>query len=127
MARVLVRVDDPLGLIQPNPSCKPLLLGEYVHVDIEGRVLEDVVALSRDALRDGNRVWIATPEDTLDIRPVDVAWRDAHMVYLGGGIAAGEKIILSDISTPIQGMEVRIADKKNHPDQETMKGSSTRS
>jgi hypothetical protein len=96
-------------------------------VDIEGRVLEDVVALSRDALRDGNRVWIATPEDTLDIRPVDVAWRDAHMVYLGGGIAAGEKIILSDISTPIQGMEVRIADKKNHPDQETMKGSSTRS
>jgi len=127
MARVLVQVTDPLGLNQPNPSRKPLLLGEYVHVDIEGRVLEDVVALSRDALRDGNRVWIATPEDTLDIRPVDVVWRDAHMVYLGGGIAAGEKIILSDISTPIQGMEVRIADKKNHPDQETMKGSSTRS
>jgi RND family efflux transporter MFP subunit len=127
MARILVQVDDPLGLNKPDPSCKPLLLGEYVHVAIEGRELENVVAISRDVLRDGNRIWIATPDDTLDIRSVDIVWRDAHTVYIAGGVRPGERIILSDISAPIQGMEVRIADKKNHPDQETMKGSSTRS
>jgi len=110
MARVLVRVDDPLLLTRPDSSLLPLLLGEYVEVDIQGRVLDEVVAIPRDGLHEGNTVRIATGKNTLDIRPVEVAWRDARDVYLAGGVQPGERIILSDIAAPVQGMEVRLAD-----------------
>ncbi|WP_462325050.1 efflux RND transporter periplasmic adaptor subunit [Desulfoplanes sp.] len=109
MARVVVRIDDPLLLNRPESSLLPLLLGEYVEVDIQGRSLDNVVAIPRDGLHGGNAVWIATAKNTLDIRPVDVAWRDAQEVYLADGVQPGERIILSDIAAPVQGMEVRLA------------------
>ncbi|GAU07668.1 efflux RND transporter periplasmic adaptor subunit [Desulfoplanes formicivorans] len=127
MARVLVRVDDPLFLKENDPSQVPLLLGEYVHVDILGRVLEHVVAIPRDALRDGNTIWIATRKNTLDIRSVEIVWRDAHVVYLAGGVQDGEQIILSDIAAPVQGMEVRIADEVSGAATGTIKGSAKNS
>jgi multidrug efflux pump subunit AcrA (membrane-fusion protein) len=127
MARVLVRVDDPLFLKENDPSLVPLLLGEYVHVDIQGRVLDHVVAIPRDALRDGNTIWIATSENTLDIRPADIVWRDAHVAYLGGGVQEGERIIISDIAAPVQNMDIRIADEASGSAGDTSKGSAKNS
>ncbi len=109
MARVLVRVEDPLLLQKTNTSELPLLLGEYVHVALHGRVLEHVAAIPRDALRDGDTIWIADQDNTLAIRSVHSVWRDAHTVYLEEGIQEGERVIVSDIPAPIQGMAVRLA------------------
>ncbi len=108
MARILVRVEDPLLLKQKESSALPLLLGEYVRVDIAGRVLEHVAAIPRDALRDGDTVWVAKQDDTLDIRPVQIVWKDEQVVYLSDGIVSGDRIILSDIAAPVAGMALQV-------------------
>jgi virulence-associated protein VagC len=83
-------------------------LGEYVRVAISGRELTQVVAIPRDALRDGNTVWIVKKDHTLDIRPVEIAWRDERVVYLSKGVVADDLIVLSDLAAPIAGMPLTV-------------------
>ena len=106
MARVLIEVKDPLALNPENAGKKPLLLGEYVQADIDGSVLEKVFSIPRNALRENAQVWLATSTNTLAFRPVEVLWRDAARVLVGGGLTAGQKLITSDITAPIPGMDV---------------------
>lgn len=115
MARLLVTVSDPLGLKSSSPKSVPLLIGSYVHVDIEGRELDDVVAISRSALRDGQRVWLMNDRGELVIREVDIAWRDRDTVLVQAGLAEGERLVTSDIATPIAGMPLREQGAQSRP------------
>jgi hypothetical protein len=107
MARALVTVRDPLGLESPSTKRVPLLIGSYVHVDIQGRELDDVAAIPRSALRDGQRVWLMGDRDKLVFRNVEIVWRDRDTVFIGGGLTAGERIVMSDIAAPVEGMALR--------------------
>ncbi len=118
MARVLVLVKDPLDLKTNEAERPPLLLGEYVKVEIEGRRLENVFSIPRIALRDNENVWIADNDGKLSIRNVDVLWRDMHTVLLRDGIKQGERVIVSDLATPVNGMTVLVkkaSEKVNKP------------
>ena len=106
MARLLVEVDDPLCLKPENKEHQPLLLGEYVRVEISGRELQAVYAIPRNALRENRQIWIATREGTLDIREVDVLWRGAEEVLIRDGLSDGDQLIVSDMTAPVQGMDV---------------------
>lgn len=110
MARLLVSIKDPLDLSNPASDRPPLLIGEYVQVEIQGRELFDVFRIPRSALRDGARVWIAAPDDTLAIREVEPLWRDADTVLLRDGLQIGDRLILSDIAAPVAGMPLRVSD-----------------
>ena len=111
MAQVLVAVDDPLGLGAGDGGDRapgtPLLIAAYVHVDIEGVELRDVVVVSRKHLRDADHVWIQQDNNALDIRPVRVAYRGADHVLLSGGVAPGERVVVTDLSAPVAGMGLR--------------------
>ena len=48
-------------------------------------------------------------EYTLDIRSVIVTWKDTQTAYISSGIKEGELIITSPISSPIQGLNVRLS------------------
>jgi RND family efflux transporter MFP subunit len=112
MARLLIEVRDPLALRAENSGAKPLLLGEYIRAEVEGTELHEVYTIPRSALRENDTIWIAA-DGKLDIRPVEVLWRDADLVMVRDGIAAGEKLITSDLTAPIQGMDVATGEKKN--------------
>ena len=75
MAQLLLAVDNPLD-VDPNVAEKalPLLLGMRVEVSIEGVALDKVALVPREALRMGKSVWIVGPEETLQHKPVTVAW-----------------------------------------------------
>ena len=103
MARVLIAVRDPLN-IEGRPGVKPLLLGSYVSVKIEGNELEDVFAVPRTAFRDNSRVWVLADDGSLDIRTVNPVWRDEESIVIKEGLAPGERIVMSDLSAPVQGM-----------------------
>lgn len=111
MARLLVEVGDPLGLALEDPpeDHMPLLVGAYVRVQMEGRTLDRVFAVPREALRGEKQLWIADSEDTLRIREVDVAWRGRDQVYLSAGVEPGERLITSRLATPVDGMKLRIS------------------
>lgn len=109
MARVLIEVKDPLGLNQKGKTQLPLLIGEYVRLEILGRQLDNVYRIPRTALRDNSRIWVATSEDTLKIREVDVLWRDTQTVLFRDGLEPGDRLIISELPTPVDGMAVQIA------------------
>ncbi|MBW2558871.1 MAG: efflux RND transporter periplasmic adaptor subunit [Deltaproteobacteria bacterium] len=109
MARILIAVKDPLDLKSPENNRPPLLIGEYVRVEIEGPELDGVVALPRSAMREGRSIWIADEDDTLDIRRMDILWRGEETVLIKNSLADGERIIVTDLSTPIQGMKVMVS------------------
>ena len=105
MARILVEVKDPLCLQPENKAGKPLLLGEYVQAEIDGSELTGVYSIPRKAMRENKQIWIAD-RGKLDIREVEVLWRDAQRALIRDGIANGEALIVTDLTTPIHGMDV---------------------
>ncbi len=108
LARLLVEVQDPLNLKSPDLQQPPLLIGEYVRVEIEGRELPDVFRIPRTALRDGANIWVITEDLRLDIRPVETIWRNNQTVFINKGLVDGERLIVSDLSAPVAGIELRI-------------------
>ena len=123
MARLLVAVDDPLGLeSDKEKQTLPLLIGAYVHVGIDGQALDNVLVIPRTAIREGDRVWVMDEDDRLSVREVNIVWRRKDSVLLTNDIAPGERVVTSRIATPIPGMllrtkETEAASRKNEPDE----------
>ena len=90
-----------------NTSKPPLLIGDYVRVAIEGRELDEVYRIPRTAFRENEKVWIAAEDGTLQIRNVETVWRDADAVLIRKGLKVGEKLIVSDLQSPVEGMALR--------------------
>lgn len=111
MARLLIAIKDPLGRHHPDPQRPPLLIGEYVRVEIEGKQLNNVYKIPRTALRDGTWLWIVGPHQKLELRPVKTTWRDAEAVFLKTGLKPGDRLVISDLSTPVAGMPVNVVDE----------------
>ncbi len=109
MARILVEVDDPLGLKSENAGRTKLLLGAYVTVDLVGHEMPDTFLIPRETLHNGDQVWLRRPDKTLEIRPVSVLWKNRDTVVIGEGLAAGEQLITSSLSFASDGMEVTVA------------------
>ncbi|MCB1232416.1 MAG: HlyD family efflux transporter periplasmic adaptor subunit, partial [Verrucomicrobiae bacterium] len=75
MARILVEVEDPLALKTDEGSPRtPLLLGSYVRVDVEAGRLTGVLTIPRDALREGNRLWLVGPDKRIRIAEPEILW-----------------------------------------------------
>ena len=112
MARLLVAIADPLGMHVKEPpqgaAGLPLLLGAYVDVDLFGMTLDDLVEVPRLALRNGDFVYVATADNTLDIRAVEVARRRPDSVLVRAGLRDGERVITSAMPSAVQGMELRV-------------------
>ena len=115
MAQVLVSIADPLELEKPAKGRQPLLLGEYVRVEIEGPELRDVVIVPRDAIREGTRVWIKNAENQLDVRPVEVVLSRKETVLIGQGIRDGEEIITSQVPAAIPGLPLQTVEDRPSP------------
>jgi RND family efflux transporter MFP subunit len=111
MARILVSVDDPLDLrLDPEKSeaaVSPLLLDDYVRVEIYGRTIEGIFNIPRTALHH-NRVWIVKDDGRLDIRDVEIIWKNARTVFIRDGLTENERIVISDIAVPTANMPLKI-------------------
>lgn len=108
MARMLVEVDDPLALKPAHAGQPRLLLGAFLRARIQGRAVEQAVALDPAWLRQGETVWVMNAEDKLETRPVQIAWRGADTVLVSGGLAAGERVVTTPINAAAEGMPLRV-------------------
>lgn len=109
MAIVVVEVDDPLDLARPETDRTPLVLGAFVEVVIAGSQTLEGVEVPRIALREGDLVYIATPDNVLVKRPITVAWQDADRVLATAGVTAGERLVTSRLGGVTDGMAIRVA------------------
>jgi hypothetical protein len=107
----VARVDDPYALRGGNDVATPLPMGTFVGAQIEGTTVENIIQVPREALRGNSQLMFIDEENRLRIRKVDVLRTDAQNAYLSGGADAGERVILTAIESPVNGMRVRTADK----------------
>jgi RND family efflux transporter MFP subunit len=118
MARILIVIEDPLNLqagqqaegekMQRMERLKPggVLLGSYVKVRISAGFLDNVYAIPRQALREGDVIWVKDSEDTLRVRTVRVVWRKRDEVLVDADLEPGDLLILSRLQSPMPGMRV---------------------
>lgn len=107
LAKLTALVEDPLGLEKENQGKPTLLIGMYVTVKIKGKLLKDVYVIPRRTLHEGNFIWVADKEDKLRIKNVDCLRRDRKQVAINDGINEGDRLIVSDIAAPIEGMKLK--------------------
>lgn len=105
MARVLVSVKDPMGF-GGRSMASPLLIGSYVRVEIDAGELRDVLAVGREALREGDRVWLCDGNNELRIRDASVMWREDETVFLKNMLESGERLITSPLRSALPGMKL---------------------
>jgi len=108
MAKVLVRVEDPLALAPANAGKPRLIIGSYVSAEIAGAEIPSVAVLDRRLIREGKAVWLMGPGDKLEIRPVEIVFGNAREVYVTGGLKAGERVVTTDLATPVPGLFLRL-------------------
>jgi RND family efflux transporter MFP subunit len=114
MARILIEVNDPLGFDLQNSGQPPLLIGDYVHVQIAGKMLENVYQIPRIAYRDNAFVWIMNNDSNLVIREIQPVWREVDTVLIDEGIEPGELLIITDLSAPVEGMPLQLENLKRN-------------
>jgi RND family efflux transporter MFP subunit len=114
MARLVISTEDPLGLQNRKADHPAMLIGEYVQIEIQGRRIDSAYRIPRTALRDQSHVWVAGKDGTLEIRNVRVMWRDTQTVLLQDGLQPGERVIISDLATPVDGMAIEV--ESDQPD-----------
>ena len=85
----------------------PLSVGLFVNAEIEGLLVEDIVVMPRNALRDGDRVLVADDEDRLHYRDITPLRFYQNNVLIQDGLEAGERVCISPLQTAIEGMIVK--------------------
>lgn len=109
---VVVRVPNPFRGGMPadgeedGPAGPPLLVGQFVDVQIDGVAPERYFAVPRAALRTDNEIW-AVRGSAVTIVPVQVLQRIDDMVYVTGGLEDGQMVVVGGIQIATEGMEVR--------------------
>ena len=101
LVTLVAAVEDAL-----EPGRPPLLPGMFVDVEIRTAVLEDAIALPRQAVRSGDAVWLVR-DGRLFIQPVTVARTTRDLAYVVGGLEAGAEVVLSTLEGVTDGMAVR--------------------
>jgi RND family efflux transporter MFP subunit len=110
----VARIVDPYRMHQQDNAGTPLPMGTFVKAKITGLVVDDLIRVPRSALRGNNQLMFVDDENRLRIRVVDVMRADAEFAYIGTGVEAGERISITAIEAPINGMLVKTeADSAN--------------
>jgi len=103
MVSVVIEVRDPFDTSGGRP---PLLPGVFAEVLIEGKILKGAVAVPRDAVREGNKVW-AVNDGRLHILTLKIVRADKDFAYTSSGLDDGALIVVSSLDMATDGMVVR--------------------
>lgn len=118
MARILISVPDPQAY--HSEAEKPrLMIGSFVEATIRGEQLSDVVRLNRDHLRENETVWVMQ-DGKLDIRDVEIVFRDARFAYISEGLQNNDQIVTTNLSTVTDGAPLRLQGSEQPSGQDTL-------
>lgn len=112
MITIVAQVARPYATQNNKP---PLSVGLFVKAEIEGIHVDDVVIVPRSALRENSQVLIVDKENKLHFRTVEVLRIAQDKVYIQGGLNTGEKVCVSSLNTPLEGMQVRLDSGREPP------------
>jgi RND family efflux transporter MFP subunit len=107
--QTIIRVKQPeanVSSMKKNAEI-PLPIGLYVQATIEGRRVDDLIALPRSVIRNNNQVLVVDAENKMYYRDVEIYRLEEDRVLISGGIFPGEFICTSPIQAVVNGMSVQ--------------------
>ena len=106
LARVLVRVEDPLATSKALEGAPKLMIGTFVEVNIEADSIPNVVRMNRNLVRSNQTAWVMK-DKLLEIRELDIILTDNEYVYVQSGLEEGDKVVTTNLSTVTNGIALR--------------------
>ena len=103
MISVVVEVPEPFKVLDDRP---PLLPGVFAEVLIQGNTLDNAVAVPRDAIRQGNQIWLVKG-NRLHIEPLKIVRVDKNFAYVVSDVLDKTNVVISSLDAVVDGMEVR--------------------
>lgn len=103
----VVEVRDPFS----SRNAAPLAPGMFVSARLEGASQESLVAAPRSALKRNEFVYVVRPDNTIDVRQVRAAQTTSDEVLFREGVADGERVVVSVLTSPREGMAVTPIDR----------------
>ena len=102
-------IEDPYSLLETSMH-QPLPIGSFVSANISGDTFSNVIKVPRSAVRGKNELMFVDSDSRLQIKEVNVLRADQDYAYLTQGAEPGERITLTSIESPINGMKLRTLD-----------------
>jgi RND family efflux transporter MFP subunit len=84
-----------------------LPIGTFVRARIQGTSLEQVFRVPRVILKGADELLFVDADDRITIRSVNIIRSDSDTAYIQGGVVAGERVIVTAVESPVNGMAVR--------------------
>lgn len=106
----VAQIADPYKLSGDHGGETPLPMGTFVSASIEGSTVASVIRVPRSALRGNNQLMFVDAENRLRIRAVDIVRTDAEFAYVRGGAMVSDRISITTLESPLNGMKVRTSD-----------------
>ena len=104
---VVARVEDPYQL---HNAGTPLPVGTFVVANVSGRSEDAMVVVPRSAVRGANTVVLLDDENLVRLRDVVIMRSDDNFAYVSSGLSAGERLVITTLENPVNGMPLRTTD-----------------
>ena len=89
-----------------EPGQPPLIPGLFVRAEIEGREQANVFVLPPGAVNASQEVVLVDADNRLHIRRIDILRREPDRILAKSGLNAGDRLVISRIEIPVEGMKV---------------------
>lgn len=107
LARVLVKVDDPLAMKKQNRGKPEMIIDAFLEARIKAEKVNDIVRLNRDYIRQNGTVWLKK-NSKLEIRQLEILLQDAEYAYIESGLDQGDSVVITSLSTVVDGELLRV-------------------
>lgn len=107
----VVEIEDPYN-IEGEKHASKLKFGRFVSAEITGVKADNVIKLPRFVLRLDGTVLTVSKDNKINIHTVTIMRADEDHVYISSGLPLDQKVVMSAVSTPYDGMPVRFTEDK---------------
>ena len=98
---IAVFKNDFIETDKPN-----LPIGLFVEAQIDGSILKDIFSIPVNAISENNEVYIVNNDSELVSRQLSILKKYSDFVIVKDGLKAGERIVISKLSTASNGIKV---------------------
>lgn len=118
---LVAQVKNPYQKNPAKPNRPPLAFGLYVDAIIDGKAFSNIIEIPRTALRNDHQVWLASENNTLELKEVIVLHKGLHSVFISSGLQTGDRVITTPLDIVTNGMKLDIMSQKLESNQKENK------
>jgi RND family efflux transporter MFP subunit len=111
MIYAIAQVNDPYGYLSDHQK-PPLKMGLFVHANISGKTVDDVIVLPRLVLRGQDQILVVDEQNHLRSKTVKIIQADEKEIIISEGVEPGAQVSLTALEFVVDGMEVKIQSDK---------------